>query len=289
MKASQRSRTADLAAAGRASHTLYDSDPVFEDRFAIELTSPGFRRVVRNPVLHWFMFRLILGKMRPIVGETVGRHRYAEDRLASALKRSVRQYVILSAGLDSFALRRPDLATALSIFEVDLPVSQQAKRERFTELGIGPTNVTYLSVDFEKESLADALTDSAFSSESPAFFSWLGSIPYFTKEVIFGIFETVARSAAAGSEIVFDYLDPALFSPGPKSYVAKRLLRIAARRGEPMITGLGDEELRRELGKRGFEIVEILTPEDQRERYFSGRSDGLVPFEHGRFCSARVV
>jgi methyltransferase (TIGR00027 family) len=161
MRVDQHSRTADFTAAGRAAHLRYDQPIVFDDPFAIHFTSRGWRWIVNNPVL----FRLVV-RYRPIAratrGTVVARARYTEDRLGSAIVAGVEQYVILGAGLDSFAWRRAHLVPHLKIFEIDHPASQLAKRHRIDVMGLStPKNLEWVASDLARESIADALARSS--------------------------------------------------------------------------------------------------------------------------------
>jgi methyltransferase (TIGR00027 family) len=138
----------------------------------------------------------------------VVRQRYAEDALDEAVVRGVARYVILGAGLDSFAYRRPDLAAVLRVFEVDHPATQQWKRARLRELHVAlPSNLTFIPLDFEQHTLADGLHAGGHRPPLPTFFSWLGVTHYLTEEAVFKTLRYVA-SLAAGTEIVFQYFVP---------------------------------------------------------------------------------
>ena len=128
------------------------------------------------------------------------RSRYTEDELSKALARGIKQYVILGAGLDSFAYRRRDLADVLRVFEVDHPATQQWKRVRLQELGIElPPNLTFIPINFEQQTVTAALQAGGYWPEEPAFFSWLGVIGYLTEEATFKTLREVV-AAAPGSE-----------------------------------------------------------------------------------------
>lgn len=205
------------------------------------------------------------------------RNRYAEDRLELSLSTGIRQYVLLSAGFDSFALRRPDLCKSIKVFEVDHPATQRWKLDRYSELSIDPPEeVIYIPVDFERETLAEALSASSFSSDEPAFFSWLGTTSYLSKAAIFETLQALSSQSTVGSEIVFDYIDAEPFTGVLISKDFKRMMRFAAWQGEPFIFGFDHEELVRDLSKLGFELVERLSPAEQNKRYFAGRSKGVT-------------
>src|SRR3546814_4322632 len=108
--------------------------------------------------------------------------RYCEDRLEDAIRRGFQQYVILGAGMDTFCHRRPDLVSDLRVIEVDLPASQQMKRERLAAAGLQPgRNVAYCPIDLERDDLAEALCQAGLDRSRPTFFSWLGVSPYLTR------------------------------------------------------------------------------------------------------------
>ena len=152
-----------------------------------------------------------------------------------------------------------------------------------------PKNHVFLPVDFEQESLAEALSKSPFSSEVPAFFSWLGTVVYLARSAVFSTLGDIASCAARGSRIVFTYCSPDPFEGEPCSEAFSRLLRATRRRGEPMITGFHNDEMGAALHRLGFEIVERLSSEAIQRRYFWGRTDGLTMLDHVCFLCARIV
>jgi methyltransferase (TIGR00027 family) len=290
MKGEQRSKTAESVAAIRAAHLIYDDPIVFEDKFAIQLTSSAWRTICKSRILHWLVAKKILGVLRPIHGQVLARARYTEDELEKALADGVDQYVLVSAGLDAFALRRQDLTTKLKVYELDHPASQRAKRERIAHLNIEfPKNLEFISIDFEKESIVDALSKSSYSCERRAFFSWLGTTHYLTRDAIFRTLESIASSAAPGSDVVLDYsISRELIEP---SYldVYDKASRFVARRGEPLIENNFDPQtFPSEVCSLGFELIEQLSPKEQEARYFVGRKDDLINmggFYFAHFCS----
>ena len=288
MKAGQRSRTADAVAAVRAAHLLYDRPVVFEDPFAIHLTSFAWRTIGKSRVLHWLV-RRIFRALRPVHAQILARSRYAEEKLEEAVARGIDQYVLLGAGLDSFALRRRDLASKLTVYELDHPESQASKRKRLARCGIDlPNNLALIAVDFEQETVADALTRSSYARERPAFFSWLGTTVYLPREAVFGTLEALARFAAPGSEVVLTYLVPIeLVKPGDREAVEKAA-RFAARRGEPWVSFFDPHLFPEEVCTLGFELIENLSPQEQRARYFAARTDNLCPLSSAYFVHFRA-
>ena len=293
MKKEEASRTSDIAAAMRATHLIRHGLPkIFEDSHAIQLTNRRWQRIIGSRFLYWLLFKndFFYGWVHPVVGQVVARARYAEEQFELAIREGVSQYVLLGAGMDSFALRRPDLAESVVILEIDHPATQQLKKKRLSQLGIPiPKNLVFVPVDFEQESLTDGLSKSSFSTGVPAFFSWLGTTMYLERNAVLQTLEGVALCAAKGSRLVFDYgnLHPSELENA--SPAVKRLMKAVQRRGEPILTGFHEEELRSELHRLGFEIVERLSSEEIQRRYFLGRHDGLTMLDYTNFVCARVA
>lgn len=286
MNKGKASRTAEAAAAVRARHCLYESPVIFQDPFALEFTSPGWRKIIVTKPLRWLVFERLLRALRPVEAQVVARSRYAEDVLEQAIAAGVRQYVIVGAGFDSFAVRRRDLESSVRVFELDHPDTQQAKRERLrVDL---PDNLEFVAADLERETVADALVRSHFQRERPAFFSWLGTTPYLSNSATRQTLDSIGRFAATGSGVVFDYLVPAKLLLEPDKLTVEKLKRFTARLGEPLVGEFDPEELEAMLAAGGLELVETLTPAQQEQRYFANRRDGLRPMPASFFAHARV-
>ena len=283
------SRTAETSALQRAMHTLHGQEPkIFEDPFALDLAGPPFKWVIGPRPIAWLL-RPFSVWMMPMVAIHLARSRYVEERLDQLVDDGPAQYVLLGAGMDSFALRRPDLADRLTVFEIDHPGTQRRKRKRLRKLGLSePSNVKYVEVNFETEALRDALTRSGFDKGKLSLFAWMGVMPYLTQESIVSTFRDVAERATPGSEIVFDTLDRAAFTKGKDTLLGRRSFRMAEKWGEPMITGFDPPEIRQLLTETGLEVLEVVTPEAFTDRWFAGRSDGLVPWEYVYVVRARV-
>jgi methyltransferase (TIGR00027 family) len=260
------SRTAVGVAAHRAVHQLMDGDPkVLDDPISGRLLGAGARAADALT-------------MRV---QVVLRSRYAEDRLAEAVRRGVRQCVILGAGLDTFAYRQPAWADGLRIFEVDHPASQAEKRRRLASAGVPiPENLVFASIDFETTSLAEGLPRSGVDFSQRTFFSCLGVLVYLTARAARAVFELVARFPA-GSEIAFSYATPRA-TPSPAAQRAGEV-------GEPWLTAFDQPTLARELLSLGFSPISFLDPLDSKRAYFSGaRADGLAPPRTGNIGAAIV-
>ena len=272
------SRTALLVAAIRASHLRWNHPPIFTDDYALQMTTPFWRLVATNRLLNRLIVHRLLRVFRPIHTENILRIRYAEDRLQEAVAAGAAQYVILGAGLDTFSLRQGELAERLRIYEVDHPASQAMKRDRLIAInGSVPANLVLVPVDFETDRLDEQLTGAGFDTGTPAFFSWLGTTYYLTREAIRDTLERITAVAATGSRIVLDYKYPRRLVPEQWLLFADKLDEFVAKRGEPMLSTFAPEELTAELERDGFTELDTVTPEEQARRYLQGRTDMPPP------------
>lgn len=203
------------------------------------------------------------------------RSRYAEDELARAVDGGVRQYVLLGAGLDTFAYRNPHAGAGLRVFEVDHPSTQLWKLEQLRMAGIPiPAEAIFVPVDFERQSLGEALEAAGFCPDRSAFFGWLGVVPYLTE----GAFTATASYIAGmppGTGVVFDYaLARSSLSPRQQFALNAMAQRVAAA-GEPFRLFFDPGELAGKLRRSGFRHLVDLGPKEINASYFSGRSDDL--------------
>src|SRR5580658_6764600 len=195
------SKTALSVALRRAAHQIHDSPVVFDDPIAVALLGTTYAEELRRtPVRTDRPFSIALRAF------LVARSRYAEDNLRKAVEGGVEQYVLLGAGLDTFAYRNP--YAELRVFEVDHPATQQWKRELLQRNHITiPESVTYAPVDFERQSLSTQLGDAGFNSQAPAFFAWLGVVPYLTLAPFRATLSFIAAQRP-GSGLTLDYGQP---------------------------------------------------------------------------------
>jgi methyltransferase (TIGR00027 family) len=270
-----------MVAMRRAAHQIFDDPKVFDDPIAMPILGPGAEERLRSEPR--FLNRL----GRAVRASMAARSRYAEDRLGRAVERGAKQYVVLGAGLDTFAYRNPFGDRELRVFEVDHPATQEWKRERLAAAKIEiPSLVTFAPIDFEHQTLAEGLRQAGFDSTKPAFFSWLGVTMYLAQETVMGTFRFIA-SCAAGSGVVFDYIVPRETLNWTGQLVHDALSRRVARAGEPFRTFFLPEKLHEEFEGMGFHSIENLGAADINARYFANRADGLrVPGLLGRFMSA---
>ena len=272
------SMTASMAAGIRAHHRQWNPAPIFADEYAVNMVSLGWRLIVKNRLLNWLIVDKLLAPFHPIHTENILRVRYAEDGLREAISAGLAQYVILGAGFDTFSLRHRDLADQVQVFEVDHPATQHIKRERVRRVaGHLPPNLAFVPVDFEVDRLDEVLARSEFDAEQPAFFSWLGTTYYLTKEAIRETLGCIAAVAAPGSRLVLDYKLARHLIPEQSLPLNDKLERLVKRVGEPMLSEFAPEELTEEMARIGWAELESLLPQAQARRYLQDRSDIAAP------------
>jgi methyltransferase (TIGR00027 family) len=275
------SRTARSTALQRAAHQWLETPRVFEDPVALRIFGA---RGVAWLGRHLDTYRT--GGARAMRAFLVMRSRYAEDQLALAVARGVTQYVVLGAGLDTFAYRNPH--RGLRVFEVDHPSTQAWKRSRLKEQDIDiPRSLTFAPVDFETQTLAGGLKAAGFRADRPAFFSWLGVTIYLSKEAVAGTLRYIA-SRPAGSQVVFDFAPPSNVIAGQERASRERSAAYVARAGEPWINFYSPGPLAEELRASGYSAVRALGSDEMNQRYFSNRADGFRLVGSGQMMTAQV-
>jgi methyltransferase (TIGR00027 family) len=275
MQAALPSRTALRVALRRAAHQIYDTRPlVFSDPLAVRIL--GGERGEHAEALRKTVYKLHKPHSVALRAFLVARSRYAEDNLALALDRGVTQYVLLGAGLDTFAYRNP--YPHLNVFEVDHPATQAWKQELLASSAIdAPSSLTFVPVDFEHQNLPDRLLASGFDPTRPAFFAWLGVVPYLTLEAFRS---TVAFLAAqpSGSGVVLDYGLPHAVLP-PLEQLARDSMSSRVRQaGEPFQLFFTPAEIAAEFA--AFARLEDLGTPELNARYFPNRA--LSPQTNGQ-------
>ena len=282
MQESRPSPTAHRVAIRRAEHQLLDDPLVFTDALAVSIIGAEAAAALRaGPSPDNGVAR----SMRAFLSV---RSRYAEDQLATAVARGVHQYVVLGAGLDTFAYRNAH--AGLRVFEVDHPATQAWKRELLEAAGIRiPAELAFAPVDFERQTLRDGLGSVGFRMQEATFFSWLGVTPYLTREAFLATLDFVASTAPLGG-VVFDYALKRSSLNLWQRLALDALSRRVAAAGEPFQLFFEPRELGDEMERRGFDQLEDLGMKDINARYFGGRADNLrVNGGLGHLLRARVA
>ena len=279
MRHGKASKTALRVAIRRAAHQLVDPPPVLVDPVAVQLIGADYARD---------MERAQHKVARDFRAFLAARARYTEDCLAEAVAAGVRQYVVLGAGLDTFAWRNP--WADVRVFEVDYPATQAWKRDLLEDKGIAePANLTFAPLDFECRTLPEALAEAGFDAAQPAYVSWLGVAPYQTREA-FRATLAAGGSLPAGSVLTFDIVFAPETLSAERQVIFARLHKKLLEAGEPMRLFLRPEELGEELGRAGFRSFATVDTDRLNELYFQDRADGLrlSPVRIGLLATARV-
>lgn len=264
------SRTALRVASLRAVHQLLDEPLVLPDPVALPLLGAATEAALREDP-----FALNDPMSRGLRGALVARSRFVEDELARRVAAGVRQYVVLGAGLDTFACRNPYRDQGLQVFEVDHPGTQRWKQHLLAEAGIGvPASLTFVPVDFEHGDLGGALRQAGFRADQPACVSWMGVTMYLTADAVLATLGTVA-GWAAGSCLCFDYNVPAAMLNPVERVIREIIETQAAAVGEPWLSTFDPAPLQGQLRALGFSTAESASPEALNARYFARRKDGL--------------
>jgi methyltransferase (TIGR00027 family) len=272
MEVGSPSRTAILTAIHRAAHFLIDDPPkILADSFARAFagfsSDNEFLAVVDSYAFPDFAAHRASFALR---------NRYAEDQLAAAVASGTAQYVILGAGLDSFAYRCPDALRGLQIVEVDHPSSQAWKRARLAELGMEePPTLRYVSIDFECETLTARLDAGGLDRKAKAFFSWLGVTQYLTRDAVLKALREIVSATVAGSEIVATFVVPISILNRAESELLAAISERSASVGEPWLSLLEPREMIALMEQAGFVDVCSFGPEDAARTYLGDRRDGL--------------
>ncbi len=276
------SRTALRVALRRAAHQLHDAQPlVFEDPLAVRILGKEHaEEVKRTPDS---VKRPFSAALRAFM---VVRARLAEDTLAAAVRDlGARQYLVLGAGLDTFACRNP--YANVRVFEVDHPATQAWKTQMLAAAGIQPPDTAqFVAVDFENDSLHTRLKAAGFDETLPTVTAWLGVVPYLTTEAFRATMQLLARFKS-GSEVVFDYSQPREVLPPVEQLMHDSLSARVALAGEPFQLFFTPTQLAEQLDWLGLRVVEDLDSTALTARYLAGRKDGLLlRGKAGRICVA---
>jgi methyltransferase (TIGR00027 family) len=254
----------------RAVHQLLDEPLVLPDPVALPLLGAATEAALRDDP-----FTLNDPLSRSLRAALIARSRFVEDELSRCVAAGVRQYLILGAGLDTFAVRNPYRDEGLRVFEVDHPGTQGWKQQRLAEAGIDlPATLSFVPVDFERDDLAGALRQAGFDAAEPACISWMGVTMYLTSEATAATLGTLA-GFAVGTRLCFDYRVPVAMLNPVERVISEVLGQRVAAMGEPWLSSFDPADLTRQLLEMGFTTAESATPEALNARYFARRKDGL--------------
>ena len=253
----------------RAVHQMLDNPKIFEDPLALRIIGAEAESRLR---LSSAQFQK--PEERAFRAGVMVRNRYAEDELARSIQGGVRQYVILGAGLDTFAYRNP--FPLLRVFEVDHPATQAWKRSCLEKAAIPiPASVAYVSVDFERQMMTDALRQSGFKNDELTFISFIGVVRYLSREVFMSVLTSIVSSMRVGSEVVFDFAPPPSQLQRLRELAYRMIVNWTFKNNGFRPNYFDLESLTRDLKRIGFADVQLLGPKKMNVRYCKDRTDGL--------------
>ncbi|MDR3611049.1 MAG: class I SAM-dependent methyltransferase [Ignavibacteriaceae bacterium] len=260
--------TAVRTALWRALHVKVDAKPhILEDEIGLKLISPpdGWQQ---RPDMKF---------TRRLRASIIARARFIEDLIIEESKRGISQYVILGAGLDTFAQRRPDIASKLQIFEIDQPDTLSWKQKRLTELGFGVQNyLHFVPVNFETSSWFMHLLKAGFDTNKPAFVACTGVSLYLTEEAITATLNEIA-TLMSGSKLAMTFYLPMKLLDEEDKFMQEIAEKGAREAGTPMVSFFTPDEILTLANNAGFKKAKTISTTDMVQYYFTGRDDGLIP------------
>ena len=291
--------TALMSSFGRVFHAENEDHPVFTDHLAKNLMTAEEYVAVQGYILggaQFFEPEIDSAAFQPkellrrlvnvhIAPSPLCRAAYTEKALKAAVLTGAKQYVILGAGMDTFAFRETEFLSEYRVFEVDHPLTQADKLERITRAGWTiPDNLSFVPVDFTKDSLTERLIAAGFDPSVKSFFSWLGVTYYLSAEAIDTMLSALSTLCANGSTLVFDYPNEGFFA-APEKRVQNTIM-MAKAGGESMRSAFSYSELEKLLEKHGLLIYELLTPDDIQRDIIDKAGADMKAFEHVNYCLA---
>ena len=291
--------TALMSAFGRAYHALNADNPIFFDAKVRELMSDEEYSQISDYInggIDFFApdkkdsFENREEALKYLVNTQIAptplaRAAFCEDALTTSTQTGPQQYVILGAGLDTFAFREQEFMKKYDVFEVDHPLTQEDKKNRIEREGwTVPEKLHFVPIDFTKDSIGEKLIEAGFSLEKKTFFSWLGVSMYLDRQAIQNMLLNIAAISADGSDFVFDYADEGLFLSNVKR--VQNMIAIAKAGGEEMKSSFDQMSMELMLSEYDFLTYEHLNYHEIQNRFFSGRNDWLSAFEHISYAHA---
>ena len=283
---------ASVMAGGMALYRFVESkkpehERVCYDPLAKYFMSAGVRIITKSPPLakmvRWFLVERRFPGISDVAMDYIPvRTRYIDDYLRECIRNGITQLVILGAGYDSRAYRIEGLRGKVKVFEVDHPVTQEAKMKRLKRLlGSLPGHVVYVPIDFDKEKLDGRLLESGYDRNSKTLFIWEGVTLYISAEAVDETLAFVVNSSGEGSSIIFDYIYQSVVDGTCQLEAARRGREYVAGIGEPWTFGIGEGAIDEFLSKRGYCQINNASPEFLQSAYFKGLNQGrkLSPVE----------
>lgn len=270
MKSTQSSITAAGIAIVRAVESSKpEGQRVCYDPYAVKFLNPWFYRFIRVFIDTSYAERTGAG----VQGYLVARCRYIDDILQTSLENGLQQLVILGAGYDSRPYRFEQVREQAKVFEVDHPATQQVKMKKVRAvLGKLPGHVTYVGVDFNRETLEERLLDSGYGEHEKTLFIWEGVVMYLSEQAVDGTLKFIHDHSGAGSQVVFDYIYTAVLDGSVRHGEVSRMRRVRRFSGEGLTFSIPEGKVKVYLEQRGFTNVIDVNSEELHARYFTGEN-----------------
>jgi len=288
-KTSRRIFSAGLAVATviRATEAFRPANErIFDARFDYALL-PTFWRALLLPGIRQLLVALLEKFGMGIPGMLFCRTQFIDDALMDWLGNSTQQVICLGAGYDTRAYRIPGIEST-HYFELDLPTAQSLKREHLLKvLSEIPAHMTFVPIDFDRQSIEDEMAAAGYQPEIETFFIWEGVTQYITAEAVDATLEFAAQ-AAAGSRIAFTYIDKGILDGPSRTRTDQRILTRVARRGVPWVFGIDPAEIESWLSRRGFKLIDPADAAEYRKRYVTPVGRELNIYEGERMVLAEV-
>jgi methyltransferase (TIGR00027 family) len=283
------SRTAEWMCLFRAISSL-ENDPCYrsDDRIALSLLPDFLRVLIHIPFVGRLLLRLFAAK--GIYEYVIARTKYIDAVFRQALSGEFSQILIFGSGFDTRALRFQEEARQTKIFELDAPATQEAKLGQYQKRHLSiPSNVVFVPIDFDREPLALKLKQVGFKGNEKSLFILEGVLEYLKPQSVDQTFRTIRELAAAGSEVVFNYVYASVLRHEDIYYGEKGAVDAVAKAGESWQFGIEKGEIGRFLSGYGFELLDHRDARDLEEMYFSNPAGRIVGRVHGTHCLARAL
>ncbi|MFN8256310.1 MAG: class I SAM-dependent methyltransferase [Bacteroidales bacterium] len=275
----QPDNTAVRTALWRALHGLVDAKPlVIDDGVGLKLINPPEDWKERPDMK-------FTGRIRASI---VARARFIEDLAMEKSRSGIGSYVLLGAGLDTFALRHPELSNSLNIYEIDQPSTLNWKKKRLQEPGFGiPENLHFVPVNFETENWREELVKAGFDKEKPAFIACTGVTLYLAKEAINQMLGEI-KKFAPGTVLAITFYLPVDEIGAEDKPLMEMSVKGAQAAGTPMVSFFKPAEIMALANECGFKKIRIISTKDMEVLYFARRTDDLKPAEGEYFLVAEL-
>jgi methyltransferase (TIGR00027 family) len=283
------SRTAEMTCMSRAASSL-EPDPHYrsDDTIALLLVPSLLKVLLHVPWMRRF-FRRTLAPYG-MYEYTIARTKYIDGVFKEDLAAGFDQILIFGAGFDTRALRFEGEARNTRIFELDAPLTQQAKLGQYKKRGLTiPANVQFIPIDFDRESPSEKLDQAGFASGARSLFVLEGLLMYLQPESVDATFTLIQSFAGHGSEVVFDYVRASVLRQEGSYYGDREAIKMVADSGEPWRFGIEEAELEAFLARYGLKLREHLGARELERMYFTGASGALVGRINGTHCLVRAA